>query len=269
MPPWREATTSDGKVYYYNEDTGESSWTKPETAEVVKPPPPPPPPPAWREALSRRNNKSYYYNELTGEASWIRPAEHELIKPPPPPSTPPPNPIETDGPAEKPPAPARPEWDEQGQPIVYDEDGQPSGGVVVKPKRTPPFVAPPVPFPAAYPPYAPYAPYGGAPYSYPPQQQPYGYDYSYTQPAKEVPIPPEPGGKLFILRKVRCCQCGRLGLARPWTVPHAQRCIPLGVSTCFGTSAVEPHFCHSLRSIKRSHALPPRDTLPSHGVVAL
>ena len=42
--PWSEVEADDGRVYYWNEDTGETSWTRPAPA---RPPPPralPPPP---------------------------------------------------------------------------------------------------------------------------------------------------------------------------------------------------------------------------------
>jgi len=197
---WKEATAPDGKVYYYNERTGEAAWTKPADAELAKPPPPPPA--TWREALCRSNKKSYFYNERTGEVTWTRPAEQELVKPPPPPSGPRPTAEEVEA-AE---AEAPVEWDEQGQPIKrvpdYDEEGRPIKHPIKKP-----YVPPPQPY--VYP----------TPYQHPG----YGYGYDaygqytgyYAQPGaaaaaaagyakvKEVPVPPEPGGKLFVLRKGR------------------------------------------------------------------
>ena len=40
LPPnWRSATAADGKMYYFNELTGETSWTVPEGGDTAKVPP--------------------------------------------------------------------------------------------------------------------------------------------------------------------------------------------------------------------------------------
>lgn len=33
---WREYKTEDGRIYYHNVDTGESSWTKPKDFEEIE-----------------------------------------------------------------------------------------------------------------------------------------------------------------------------------------------------------------------------------------
>lgn len=42
-----------GKTYYYNEDTGESSFALPKTREL---------PPGWKEVFSRKTGRVYYWN---------------------------------------------------------------------------------------------------------------------------------------------------------------------------------------------------------------
>jgi YHS domain-containing protein len=46
-------STTTGKTYYYNQDTGESSFTLPKAREL---------PPGWKEVRSRTTGKVYYWN---------------------------------------------------------------------------------------------------------------------------------------------------------------------------------------------------------------
>lgn len=56
---WREVTNEDGQLYYFNVETGESSWDVP--AEL-----------AWVEESSDSGHP-YYFNKVTGESSWEKP----------------------------------------------------------------------------------------------------------------------------------------------------------------------------------------------------
>ena len=50
---------STGRPYFYNESTGESSWTCPLSA--------------WAEAVDPASGRTYFYNSATKETSWTRP----------------------------------------------------------------------------------------------------------------------------------------------------------------------------------------------------
>mmetsp|Transcript_76437 Transcript_76437/g.203077 ORF Transcript_76437/g.203077 Transcript_76437/m.203077 type:complete len:352 (-) Transcript_76437:89-1144(-) len=229
-PVWKEVT-ADGKTYYYNERTRETTWTKPPEEDLIKtPPPPPPPPPVWRPV--DHDGATYYWNEQTGESTWTRPDEKLIIKPPPPPT---------------------PAWREvvhNGKRWYYNDKTKqsswtkPSDDDLKKPPPPPARSVPPAVPPAAgaaplaaYPPAA-YgdpaafavppppgagipAPYA-APYSDPSQAYgyvpavvpsnpgipgpydmgPYGYGFDeFGKPLRPPEEPPESGGKLFVLRK--------------------------------------------------------------------
>ncbi|KAL1496783.1 hypothetical protein AB1Y20_014371 [Prymnesium parvum] len=78
---WQEATTADGKPYYFS-NQGETSWTRPtggKTALAVKPRPVVPNleslgklPQGWRMVTSE-DGKVYYYHKKSGECSWTPP----------------------------------------------------------------------------------------------------------------------------------------------------------------------------------------------------
>jgi uncharacterized protein with LGFP repeats len=68
---WEELTTDDGRVYYANESTGETSWDLPTESsgsgsggsDL---------PPGWEE-LTTDDGRVYYANDSTGETSWDKP----------------------------------------------------------------------------------------------------------------------------------------------------------------------------------------------------
>lgn len=69
---WKEFTTSDGRKYYHNAETNQTSWEKPETLKsqdekALGP---------WTE-FKTADGKTYYYNTLTRETSWEKPSEEE------------------------------------------------------------------------------------------------------------------------------------------------------------------------------------------------
>ncbi|VDD92162.1 unnamed protein product [Enterobius vermicularis] len=74
---WSEHTASDGRVYYYNKITKQSSWTKPDDlknpeekkAAVSR---------IWRE-YKTAEGRPYYYNTETKETTWTRPKEFEPV----------------------------------------------------------------------------------------------------------------------------------------------------------------------------------------------
>ena len=58
----KEQETDDGKTYFYNENTGQTSWEDP-NAKADE----------WLE-LETDEGKTYYYNERTGKTAWDNPS---------------------------------------------------------------------------------------------------------------------------------------------------------------------------------------------------
>jgi len=75
-------SSSDGRTYYHNSRTNETTWQRPAELDPPRspsPPPPPPPPPLapttdWKE-VSSSDGRTYYHNQRTNETTWQRPVE--------------------------------------------------------------------------------------------------------------------------------------------------------------------------------------------------
>lgn len=65
MSVWQEVTDDEGRVYYYNSETQETSWVKPEEGDSDS---------KW-QAYKTEDGREYYYNEITGETTWEKPEE--------------------------------------------------------------------------------------------------------------------------------------------------------------------------------------------------
>uniref|UniRef100_A0A8C6XFG3 Pre-mRNA-processing factor 40 homolog A n=1 Tax=Naja naja TaxID=35670 RepID=A0A8C6XFG3_NAJNA len=76
-PAWSEHKAPDGRIYYYNAETKQSSWEKPDElkskAEILLSRCP------WHEYRSE-TGKSYYYNTQSKESRWTRPRELDDIE---------------------------------------------------------------------------------------------------------------------------------------------------------------------------------------------
>ncbi|KAK6456357.1 uncharacterized protein RJT20DRAFT_128222 [Scheffersomyces xylosifermentans] len=69
MSEWEKATDTEGRTYYYNSKTNETSWTIPESSEQTAASTG-----SWQE-YTTDEGKKYYYNETTGETTWEIPEE--------------------------------------------------------------------------------------------------------------------------------------------------------------------------------------------------
>ena len=75
LPPlpegWSEQKNAKGKVFYFNNSTKKSTWTRPglvpspEKGRQALPP-------GWTEQVGK-SGKTFYYNEETGKSVWKRP----------------------------------------------------------------------------------------------------------------------------------------------------------------------------------------------------
>lgn len=201
---WREVVSDEGRSYFYNQITRETSWTKPPHSHA----PDDAPKRCWRECM--HEGAKYYWNELTGESTWSRPDEHSIIAP-------------------------LPLWREvvrEGRVYYYNETSKESSWT--RPPESQLYQPPPPPSTAEiaysstpYPLAPPAHPYDPSAYAYPADPTAYGYtagyglampeymtaaqseygataSYAYDQfkSQKAPEEPPEPGGKLFVLRKV-------------------------------------------------------------------
>ncbi|XP_069086622.1 pre-mRNA-processing factor 40 homolog B isoform X2 [Pleurodeles waltl] len=74
-PTWSEHKSPDGRTYYYNSETKQSTWEKPEElkskVELSQCP--------WKEYKSD-TGKPYYYNSQTKESRWTKPKELEAME---------------------------------------------------------------------------------------------------------------------------------------------------------------------------------------------
>ena len=66
LPPgWEELIdTVSGDVYWYNEDLGETTWSRPGGPTL---------PAGWEQLIDDDTGDSYYYHKPTGTTSWERP----------------------------------------------------------------------------------------------------------------------------------------------------------------------------------------------------
>ncbi|XP_059355440.1 pre-mRNA-processing factor 40 homolog A-like [Carassius carassius] len=80
---WTEHKSLDGKTYYYNTETKQSTWEKPDElkspAELSEPQPQMLSKCLWKEYKSD-NGKPYYYNSQTKESRWTKPKELEDLE---------------------------------------------------------------------------------------------------------------------------------------------------------------------------------------------
>jgi len=74
---WKESQTPDGKRYYFNTVTKQTSWTRPDSSPTVQHQAPESQPPSqsvgeWREAMAP-DGRIYYFNTVTKQTSWVKP----------------------------------------------------------------------------------------------------------------------------------------------------------------------------------------------------
>lgn len=65
MASWQEVKDDQGRTYYYNPTTQETSWENPEATPSGL---------TWK-TYKTEDGKEYYYNETSGETTWEKPAE--------------------------------------------------------------------------------------------------------------------------------------------------------------------------------------------------
>ncbi|KAG8051735.1 hypothetical protein GUJ93_ZPchr0001g29805, partial [Zizania palustris] len=74
---WQEHTSADGKKYYYNKKTRQSSWEKP--AELMTPLERADASTEWKEFTTPEGRK-YYYNKVTKQSKWTIPDELKIAR---------------------------------------------------------------------------------------------------------------------------------------------------------------------------------------------
>jgi hypothetical protein len=74
---WQEHTTSEGKRYYYNKRTRQSSWEKP--YELLTPTERADASTDWKE-FSTADGRKYYFNKITKLSKWTMPEEIEAAR---------------------------------------------------------------------------------------------------------------------------------------------------------------------------------------------
>lgn len=74
---WQEHTSADGKRYYYNKKTKQSSWEKP--LELMTPTERADASTVWKE-FTTQDGRKYYYNKVTQQSKWTLPEEVKLAR---------------------------------------------------------------------------------------------------------------------------------------------------------------------------------------------
>ncbi|XXG75331.1 hypothetical protein AAC387_Pa07g3861 [Persea americana] len=74
---WQEHTSADGRRYYYNKKTRQSSWEKP--LELMTPIERADASTVWKEFTTTEGRK-YYYNKVTKQSKWVIPDELKLAR---------------------------------------------------------------------------------------------------------------------------------------------------------------------------------------------
>ncbi|XP_057973871.1 pre-mRNA-processing protein 40A isoform X2 [Malania oleifera] len=74
---WQEHTSTDGRRYYHNRKTKQSSWEKP--LELMTPIERADASTVWKE-FTTQDGKKYYYNKLTKQSKWTIPEELKLAR---------------------------------------------------------------------------------------------------------------------------------------------------------------------------------------------
>ncbi|KAJ6675961.1 PRE-MRNA-PROCESSING PROTEIN PRP40 [Salix viminalis] len=74
---WQEHTASDGRRYYYNRRTKQSSWDKP--LELMTPIERADASTVWKE-FTTQEGKKYYYNKVTKQSKWSIPEELKIAR---------------------------------------------------------------------------------------------------------------------------------------------------------------------------------------------
>ncbi|KAJ4848786.1 hypothetical protein Tsubulata_025770 [Turnera subulata] len=74
---WQEHTAADGRRYYYNKRTKQSSWEKP--LELMTPIERADASTVWKE-FTTSEGKKYYYNKVTKQSKWTIPEELKLAR---------------------------------------------------------------------------------------------------------------------------------------------------------------------------------------------
>ncbi|KAI0499429.1 hypothetical protein KFK09_020332 [Dendrobium nobile] len=74
---WQEHTAADGKRYYYNKKTRQSSWAKP--FELMTPTERADASTEWKE-FQTPDGRKYYYNKVTKQSKWSIPEELKLAR---------------------------------------------------------------------------------------------------------------------------------------------------------------------------------------------
>ncbi|KAF3447471.1 hypothetical protein FNV43_RR12657 [Rhamnella rubrinervis] len=74
---WQEHTSADGRRYYYNKRTKQSSWEKP--LELMTPIERADASTVWKE-YSSPDGRKYYYNKVTRQSKWTMPEDLKLAR---------------------------------------------------------------------------------------------------------------------------------------------------------------------------------------------